>query len=214
MLARSPEDLAFVPQLLSGQKVESGAAADHKLRRPKHRFQLGRRRWCRLRPVRPLRNTGTPIFFRFGRRGAPKPLDLPAVNRGQGRIAAVPLNALHHVTVKTADLEATRDFYRDILGLEVGFRPDLDFPGYWLYCGDVPVVHLVPEGSAIGGGPSSDTGPFDHFAFLASDFDGIKATLEGHGITCRENHISQPPIDQLFFPDNNNVMVELNFPHS
>src|SRR6516162_7010990 len=59
----------------------------------------------------------------------------------------MPLNALHHVTVKTANLEVTRDFYRDILGLEVGFRPDLDFPGYWLYCGDVPVVHLVPRGA-------------------------------------------------------------------
>jgi len=126
----------------------------------------------------------------------------------------MPLNALHHVTVKTADLETTRDFYRDILGLEVGFRPDLDFPGYWLYCGDVPVVHLVPQGSAIGGGPSSDTGPFDHFAFLASDFDGIKAKLDRHGIKYRENHINRPPIDQLFFPDNNNVMVELNFPRS
>jgi catechol 2,3-dioxygenase-like lactoylglutathione lyase family enzyme len=52
------------------------------------------------------------------------------------------INVLHHVTVKTDDLEATRDFYRDVLGLEVGFRPDLDFSGYWLYCGDVPVVHL------------------------------------------------------------------------
>jgi len=126
----------------------------------------------------------------------------------------MPLNALHHVTVKTANLEVTRDFYRDILGLEVGSRPDLDFPGYWLYCGDVPVVHLVPEGSAIGGGPSFDTGPFDHFAFLASDFDGIKAKLDRHGIKYRENHINRPPIDQLFFPDNNNVMVELNFPRA
>ena len=55
------------------------------------------------------------------------------------------LNALHHVTVKTNDLEATRDFYSEVLGLEVGFRPDLDFPGYWLYCGPIPVVHLVPR---------------------------------------------------------------------
>jgi catechol 2,3-dioxygenase-like lactoylglutathione lyase family enzyme len=90
----------------------------------------------------------------------------------------MPLNALHHVTVKTNDLEATRDFYRDVLGLKVGFRPDLNFPGYWLYCGDIPVVHLVPRENAIGGGPSNDTGPFDHFAFLAEDFAGIKANLE------------------------------------
>ena len=124
----------------------------------------------------------------------------------------MPINALHHVTVKTDDLDATRDFYQEILGLEAGFRPDLDFPGYWLYCGPIPVVHLVPRENAIGGGPSHDTGPFDHFAFLASDFDGIKARLEQKRIKYRENHIAQPPIDQLFFPDNNNVMVELNFP--
>jgi catechol 2,3-dioxygenase-like lactoylglutathione lyase family enzyme len=132
----------------------------------------------------------------------------------------MPINALHHVTVKTDDLDATRDFYQEILGLEyqeilgleVGFRPDLDFPGYWLYCGPVPVVHLVPRENAIGGGPSGDTGPFDHYAFLASDFEGIRAKLEHKHIKYRENHIAQPPIDQLFFPDNNNVMVELNFP--
>jgi catechol 2,3-dioxygenase-like lactoylglutathione lyase family enzyme len=125
---------------------------------------------------------------------------------------AMGLNALHHVTVKTDDLEATRDFYSGVLGLEVGFRPDLDFPGYWLYCGPTPVVHLVPRENAIGGGPSSDTGPFDPIAVLAADLDGIKARLEAKGVKYRENHIQKPPIDQLFFPDNNNVMVELNFP--
>jgi len=123
----------------------------------------------------------------------------------------MPLNALHHITVRTDDLEATCEFYRDILGLKVGFRLDLDFPGFWLYCGDVPVVHLVPRQNAIGGGPSPDTGPFDHFAFLASDFQGVKS-LDNKAIKYRETHIARPPIDQLFFPDNNNVMVELNFP--
>ena len=28
------------------------------------------------------------------------------------------INVLHHVTVKTDDLEATRDFYRDVFGFE------------------------------------------------------------------------------------------------
>jgi|SRR5580704_3513325 len=89
------------------------------------------------------------------------------------------INVLHHVTVKTDDLEATRDFYRDVLGLEEGFRPDLAFPGYWLYCADVPVVHLVPRENAIGGGPSRDTGPFDHFAFLASFSTGSRQGSSG-----------------------------------
>ena len=78
----------------------------------------------------------------------------------------------------------------------------------------MPVVHLVPRVNAIGGGPSNDTGPFAHFAFLASDFPAVKATLEKKGVKYRENHIASPAIDQLFFPDNNNVMVELNFPRS
>ncbi len=124
----------------------------------------------------------------------------------------MPLDALHHVTVQTNDLDRTRDFYRDILELEEGFRPDLDFPGYWMYCGPIPVVHLVPRGNAIGGGASADTGSFDHFAFLAKDFAAVKARLDGKGVKYRENHINNPAIDQLFFPDNNNVMIELNFP--
>jgi catechol 2,3-dioxygenase-like lactoylglutathione lyase family enzyme len=37
-------------------------------------------------------------------------------------------SGLHHVTVKTDDLDETRDFYRDVLGLKVGFRPELNFP--------------------------------------------------------------------------------------
>lgn len=122
------------------------------------------------------------------------------------------LDALHHVTVQTDDLEATRDFYRETLGLEAGFRPALSFPGYWMYLGAVPVVHIVPRDSAIGGGAGNDTGSFDHFAFLAKDFDRMKAGLDAKGIRYRENHIEKPPIDQLFFPDNNNVMIELNFP--
>ena len=39
------------------------------------------------------------------------------------------INVLHHVTVKTDDLEATRDFYRDVLGLEEGFPAGSRFPG-------------------------------------------------------------------------------------
>ena len=122
------------------------------------------------------------------------------------------LNSLHHVTVVTDALEETRDFYQDILGLTVGFRPAINFPGYWLYCGEVPVVHLVGSGARIGGGKSADTGPFDHFAFLADDFEGVRAKLDARAIKYFHNHLDSPATDQLFFRDNNKVMIELNFP--
>ena len=58
----------------------------------------------------------------------------------------MPLQLLEHYTIRSADMEATRDFYRKAIGLKVGKRPPLAFPGYWLYCGETPVVHLVPLG--------------------------------------------------------------------
>ena len=55
----------------------------------------------------------------------------------------MPAMSLNDYTILTRDLEATKDFYTDIVGLSVGDRPPLNFPGYWLYCGDVPTVHLI-----------------------------------------------------------------------
>ena len=40
----------------------------------------------------------------------------------------MPTYHLNHVNIRTADLEATRDFYSDVIGLEVGFRPPFPSP--------------------------------------------------------------------------------------
>ncbi|HUB43883.1 MAG TPA: VOC family protein, partial [Acetobacteraceae bacterium] len=55
----------------------------------------------------------------------------------------MPAQSLNHYTIRVRDLEATKDFYTDVVGLTVGDRPPLNFPGYWLYCGSVPTVHLI-----------------------------------------------------------------------
>ena len=122
------------------------------------------------------------------------------------------LSNLNHVTIRSADLEATRDFYRDALGLVEGPRPPLGFPGYWLYCGEFAVIHLVPpDNNGGGGGMSTDTGNFDHVAFTASDYDGMCRRLAGLGIKFREQKVAATSIRQLFFQDPNNVSIELNF---
>lgn len=124
----------------------------------------------------------------------------------------MPLTQLNHVTVRTDDLEGTRDFYREALGLKVGDRPPLAFPGYWLYCGPQAVVHLVPRSGAIGAGPGDTTGNFDHVAFTAEDFDGMRQRLQRLGLQFRENEVPGIRLKQLFVQDPNKVMIEINFP--
>src|SRR5690349_20699362 len=55
----------------------------------------------------------------------------------------MPLGGLQHFTIEPQDLEKTKEFYVDVLGLENGNRPPLDFPGYWLYSGGQATVHLM-----------------------------------------------------------------------
>ena len=45
------------------------------------------------------------------------------------------VTAMEHVLVLSDDIEATREFYCQVVGLRVGERPPLEFPGYWLYAG-------------------------------------------------------------------------------
>ena len=122
------------------------------------------------------------------------------------------LTELNHVTVRTKQMEATRDFYVKVLGMSVGFRPDLGFPGYWLYVGKIPVMHLVPESAGIGAGPNEDTGNFDHVAFLAQDYDGTCQHFRALGLEFRENDVPNARLRQIFLTDPNRVMIELNFP--
>ena len=125
------------------------------------------------------------------------------------------LEALDHYTIQCADMAATRDFYRDVLGLVEGFRPAIPFPGHWLYCGDRPVVHLL---GAVGAMPENRgarlgevTGSLDHIAFRGTDAAVTIARLKAGGIAFREAVLSDIGLHQVFVRDPNGIMVEMNF---
>src|SRR5690348_1085853 len=119
------------------------------------------------------------------------------------------LEALEHYTINCTNLEATRDFYRDVLGLTDGFRPKLPFKGYWLYAGEVPVVHLLgPDGvlpENRGADPGGDTGSLDHIAFRGKDAPATIAKLKAHGFKFRENQIREINLHQVFVKDPNGI---------
>jgi catechol 2,3-dioxygenase-like lactoylglutathione lyase family enzyme len=93
----------------------------------------------------------------------------------------MPLTQLNHVTVRTNDLEGTRDFYSEVLGLKDGSRPPLAFPGYWLYCGEQAVVHLVPPSAGIGAGPGRHHREFRPCGIRRRGFRRHARPLEAHG---------------------------------
>jgi catechol 2,3-dioxygenase-like lactoylglutathione lyase family enzyme len=121
---------------------------------------------------------------------------------------------LEHYTIRCASLERTRDFYRDVLGLGVGERPNFPFKGYWLYLGGVPIVHLVDaKESAMRDGPhrTGDTAALDHIAFRGLDLEATRTTLRNHGLNFRENAVPGARIHQIFVSDPDGILIELNF---
>lgn len=126
----------------------------------------------------------------------------------------MPLLRSDHLLVLTDDLEASRAFYCDALGFEVGERPSLEFPGYWLYLGGIPCVH-VPERAAYEEHATSlglgvGLSPIDHVAFAACDHEALVARLDAAGIDAVENDVPAAGLRQLFFSDPNGVRIELN----
>ena len=129
------------------------------------------------------------------------------------------VQVLEHVTIRCARLGRTRDFYVDLMGLTEGDRPAFPFRGYWLYLGGVPVIHLVEASDSAGawGGaivmPKAEEGigSFDHVAFRGDDFQAMRARLQEAGIAFKERVVPGGQLSQLFVPDPEGVLVEINF---
>ncbi len=132
------------------------------------------------------------------------------------------IERLDHYSIRTTDVEGTRRFYTEVLGFEVGPRPNFPFPGVWLYQGGVAVVHVVgidPNDSSglqdyLGGAVTEEkgTGAIDHIAFVGRDVDAVRGQFEAAGMTFRERTVPNMNLKQLFIDDPNGVTIELNFP--
>lgn len=128
------------------------------------------------------------------------------------------LKSFEHVLIIAEDVEATKEFYVDIVGLVVGKRPDFSFPGYWLYLGDTPCVHLASReraGRRVGGRRTEDeggTGAIDHVAFNATGIGAARDRFDAAGVDYEHRLVPGAPLQQLFLTDPNGVKIEINFP--
>jgi catechol 2,3-dioxygenase-like lactoylglutathione lyase family enzyme len=114
---------------------------------------------------------------------------------------------MNHFTILTDDVSRTTDFYRDLLGLTEGYRPQLGFPGVWLYTGGTAVLHVI-------GGKTRDQlkpGVIDHMAFSATGLADALTKLDARGIEHECRRQRESGVWQVFFFDPNGARVELDF---
>jgi len=134
----------------------------------------------------------------------------------------MPLSHIEHYLIAADDMDKTRDWYRDVLGMQEGWHPDFGFPVYWMYLGGQDVVHIGPNAKnaddiqkAYLGRTSqntgSGTGAVDHIAFRAKGLNETMAHLRSRGVQFNERRANGQALYQLFLFDPNGVKVELNF---
>jgi catechol 2,3-dioxygenase-like lactoylglutathione lyase family enzyme len=132
----------------------------------------------------------------------------------------MPITSLNHYLVVSKNLERSRKFYEQVLGLELAERPDFGFPGYWLKTGGEICVHLAsqdpnkvrdrfllkkhPKGT-------NGSGSVDHIAFLAKDPEGVRDRIEQNKVEMHVRSFPDAKLFQIFLKDPDEVTIELNF---
>jgi glyoxylase I family protein len=124
----------------------------------------------------------------------------------------MPTHSINHFNLRAPQplLNQLKDFYVNVVGMKVGWRPPFTFPGYWLYLENDAVLHLVetPSGSPE---PSKTAGTFDHVAFSCSGLKEFEARLRDIGVVYKKASVSGTAQQQLFVRDPSGNGVEFNF---
>ncbi|WP_339731315.1 VOC family protein [uncultured Gimesia sp.] len=125
---------------------------------------------------------------------------------------SIQVQSFDHITLVVKDLEASRQFYVDFLGMEHVPRPGFSFEGHWFQIGDQQ-IHLILEhdqsGKAGNLDPEQNTRTH-HFAFQVND---AKQAYEK--ALSREIPIVSPPksrpdgATQTFVNDPDGHIIEL-----
>jgi catechol 2,3-dioxygenase-like lactoylglutathione lyase family enzyme len=116
---------------------------------------------------------------------------------------------MNHFTITAEDRQQTLDFYCGLLGFVEGHRPELGFPGAWLYApgGTQAILHIYWDRPM----PAGRTGVIDHMAFSAIDLRAMKARFDAAGIRYELRRQAGAGTWQLFSHDPNGAKVELDF---
>lgn len=128
--------------------------------------------------------------------------------------APIQVKYIDHVTIIVRNVQASRDFYVGILGMDEVERPSFNFGGAWFQAG-ATLVHLIEEHDASGpaGFPSEllkKSSRNHHFAFEVDDAAAAAEKLKELGFTLVDEPKKRPDgAVQMFVTDPDGHVIEL-----
>jgi catechol 2,3-dioxygenase-like lactoylglutathione lyase family enzyme len=137
--------------------------------------------------------------------------------RGEERGIVFEIDAIHHVSLPVTDLEHSRAFYEEVLGLTEIERPQSDSPGAWYRLGKSQLHLIAGDNPTIRKGKEVD--PQDmHVALRVNSYSEMREFLRSKGfdpeagdefkkVTESPSDISNWPRLHIMDPDRN--IIEL-----
>jgi catechol 2,3-dioxygenase-like lactoylglutathione lyase family enzyme len=116
-------------------------------------------------------------------------------------ITTLPITQIDHVSVIITEVERSRRFYRDLLGLKEIPKPrTFDFVALWFDLGNMH-IHLLQKDKA-------DSISARHFALRVADAQAARAYFRERGVPINETTLI-PGADRFFIhdPDGNRIEI-------
>ncbi|MAS00125.1 MAG: diguanylate cyclase [Nitrosomonadales bacterium] len=122
------------------------------------------------------------------------------------------IRAINHYNLRSEFkmMEILKNFYIEVVGLEMGTRPPFKSNGFWLNAGKKDVLHLS-ETKKNDENPVNIKNTFDHMAFTAVDKDKYIKILKEREIEFYLRSVPEIGTEQIFFKDPAGNGIELIF---
>jgi glyoxylase I family protein len=130
------------------------------------------------------------------------------------------IETIHHVSLTVTDLDRSKNFYREILGLSEIDRPAFSFPGAWFQVGENQQLHLILHpGATFRGIKGIDTRD-GHFAVRVASYRSVLDFLKSKGyredaadqdlMKMRANPKAVAGFPQIYILDPDRHVIEIN----
>lgn len=126
------------------------------------------------------------------------------------------VKSIDHVTLVSSDLERSRQFYSELLGMQERRRPDFGFPGLWFQAGSTQIHLNVQSEEAGTAGLKYDATSITralHVAFEVEDANAAAELLRARGVEIIAGPRSRPDgALQLYIMDPDGHQIEITSP--